>query len=391
MKTLKLLIFLTISFLSFESNAQQAKEILGIANEQKGLEYYKTQSELWKEKLANNPKDKKAWVNYYKAKRAVYQKENYSFWVENRAEVFKKLDPILENLHKNLPNSFEYYWLKSTNTINKKEAFKLASKAYSISPERKETYEELLIYYITKWQTEKAAVIANKILSSNLYANALYQWNLNSLNVANPESIIITHGDLDTLPKWVLQTAGSIRNDVLIINEWLMVDSDEYRKGVFLKLNINPFYKSVSGFKDKEVYKNKLLSYIIEQVGKTRAIHFDCGTDIKLFEELQIKEKMYLTGVSFTYSDEVIDNLILTKHNFEEVLYLDYLFSDFQNHPQSDMVKKTLNISYIPGLMKLKKHYTATNNQKMVKKCDALITKILDDSGRKQEILSWYE
>ncbi|GGF64527.1 hypothetical protein [Wenyingzhuangia marina] len=391
MKTLKLSFFLIISFLSFESNAQQAKEILGIANEQKELQYYQNQSELWKEKLSINSKDRKAWVNYYKAKRAIYQKKDYKFWVENRAEIFKKLEPILDDLYKELPDSFEYYWLKSGNTVNKEEAFKLASKAYNISPERKETYEELFIYYMTRWQTENAATIAQKILKSNFYANALYQWNLNSLNVANPQSILITHGDLDTLPRWVLQTGKSIRNDVLIINPWLMVYSKEYLKGVFLKLNIPSFYKSVLDFKNKEIYKNKLLKYIIDQVGKTRTIHFDCGTDVKLFETLNIKEKMYLTGVSFTYSNEVIDNLKITKHNFEEVLYLDYLFSDFQMHPQSDIVKKTLNISYIPGLMKMKSYYTTASNQKMIQKYDSLINKILEDSGRKEEILSWYE
>lgn len=391
MKTLKLLFVLSIAFLSFKSNAQQAKEVLGIANEQKGLQYYKEQSELWKEKLEINSKNTKAWINYYKAKRAVYQKEDYHFWVQNRAKVFKKLEPIIEDLHKNLPNSFGYYWLRSMNTTDEDEAFKLASKAYDLAPERKETYEGLFVYYITRWQTDKAAIIADKILKANLYANALYQWNLNSLRVIDPDGIVITHGDLDTLPRWVLQTGASVRNDVLIVNEWLMVDSDAYRKGVFSKLNINQFHKSVSDFENKEIYKNELLSYIIQQVGKTRSIYFDCGTDVKLFESLGIKEKMYLTGVSFMYSNQVIDNLKMTKQNFEEVVHLDYLFADFQNHSQSEIVKKTLNISYVPGLMKLKKHYATINNQIKVDKYDVIIAKILEDSGRKKEILSWYE
>lgn len=391
MKILKWFFFLGVIFMNFKSNAQQAKDILGIANEQKDLQYYQKQRELWKEKIDSNSKNAKAWINYYKANRAISQKEDYKLWLNSREEIFKNLNPILEKLNKSLPNSYEYYWLSSINTTNKEQAFKLASKAYDIAPERKEVYEELFIYYMTRWQTDKAAIIADKILKANCYTNALYQWNLNSLNVANSKSVLITHGDLDTLPRWVLQEALSIRKDVLIVNEWLMVDSDEYRKGVFFKLNINPFDKLVSDFENKEVYKNRLLSYMIEQVGKTKSIYFDCGTDVKLFDVLNIKEKMYLTGVSFVYSHQVIDNLKVTKYNFEEVLHLDYLFADFQNHPQSEMVKKTLNISYIPSLMKLKKYYISVNNQKKIEKCDVIITRILDDSGRKKEILSWYE
>lgn len=390
MRTFRKIIFIAVCFLGIQINAQQAQQILGIANEIKDIAYYQEQSSLWEKKTKISPKSGNAWENYYKSKRAYYQKQDYKSWVNNQERVFVKLNPIIEKVKENLPNSFEYYYLKSVNTNNKEEAFKLLLKAYNLNPNRPQVYEDLFAYYMMHWKVDKAKVLADKIRRANLYANAVYLWNLNNLNSAIKNSIVITTGDMDTLPRWVVQISDDIRPDVLILNQWLLATNKEYRKGVFSKLKIKPFDKLEVDFENKEAYKNAMLIYIIKSVGGSQTIHFDCGTDIELFEKLGIKDKMYLTGINFTYSKVAIDNLSITKRNFEQVLHLDYLTSNYQVHFQNKLVKQALNVSYIPGLMKLKKYYYKKGDIAKVTEYDKLINVIVTASGREKEILSWY-
>ncbi len=393
MKSLKIIILLVSSFVGSQLSAQQtqeAQEILGIAKEYKDAHYYKTQAHLWKAKTQSTPKNGNAWLNYYKAQRAYYQQSDYDLWVRDQEGVFKKLVPIISEVGKHMPNSFEYNYLQSFNTIDDEKSLRFLLMAYKIDPKRKETYEGLLTEYMVRWDEDKATEIAKRIMSSNIFSNPIYMWNNNILQSATKNSIIFSCGDMDTLPRWVLQRARGTRTDVTVINQPLMANSPTYLAGTFKKLNIQPYGKSKKDFPNTEDYKNELLKYIIKQCSARKSIHFDCGVDIKLFSKLGIKSKMYLTGLSFTYSEQPIDNMAITKKNFEQVMNLEYITTDFQVHPQDGIVKKSMNISYIPGLMKLKNHYVQAGESNKAAKYTALMNYIANESGRREEILGWY-
>lgn len=366
--------------------AQKAQEIRGIAKERKTAEYYKEQSGLWKNEAKNNPMVSHNWIMYYKAQRAYLQKTDPS-WPSNRNVVFEKLRPIIDEAKKTIGDTYEYYIMESINT-DSKESIKFALRAYEIAPERTETYETLLIEYVKKGNEEKAEEISKLMLASNYYSNANYKWNYNALQTVEKNGVFITQGDNDSMPRWILQYGLGIRKDVEVVNIWMLKTYEEYRKRIFSKLDITPMEKQISDFSSNRAYIDALLIHILKT--SKNASYIGCGGDMSRFKKDDVADDLYLVGTAFRYSTKKLDNLALLKRNFEQNYDLEYLFNEFQIHAEDAMVKQRMNLTYTPGIMKLKEHYALAGD---VQKCN-YYTKLFDliakNSGREAEIRSWY-
>ncbi len=383
MKSLVLLLFCSMSLL-----AQKPETILGIAKENKSSAYYKEQLSLWKIETQKNPKDANAWYQRYKAHRAYLQKSEPENWMKNQQAIFTKLRVTIDASKKQIDGTFEYYVMESMTCRGSKSA-QFSQKAFEIDPNRSETHEGLLIHYITTFESEKAKSVATRMLANNHFSNSNLKWNYNSLQTAEINGVLITHGDLDAIPKWVLQYGNDIRTDVLVVNKWLLSDNKEYRAKILLKLGMKDMEKKQKDYANAQEHVNDLMAHLLKN--SKRPIYSGCGTDIGFFKDYGIENKMYLVGTSFLYCEKDVDNMALVIKNFEQVYELEYLFNNFQIHPDDEMVKRYLNVAYIPGLMKLKRHYEITNDQVKLAKYNKLIDKVATDSGRKEEILGWYK
>jgi hypothetical protein len=76
----------------------------------------------------------------------------------------------------------------------------------------------------------------------------------------------------------------------------------------------------------------------------------------------EIKERLILTGLNYTYSVKPTDNVAIIKKNLEQSLRLDYLEHNWYTE---DHVSRTLmdkyNLNYIPAFMELVKMYHSRN------------------------------
>lgn len=380
-----LLIALTVSQLTF---AQKAEDIQGIAKEAKTEGYYKTQSELWKNKTVESPKDAHAWHMYYKAKRAYYQLSDYDMWLANRNDIFAKLKPIIVDSKKTIDGSYEYYLLESMNTDSDK-SIDFTMKAYEIDPNRTETYESLLVEYVITDNVQKATEISKRMLACNYYSNALYKWNYNALQTVEKDGVFITQGDNDSMPRWILQYGKGIRKDVTVVNMWILNRSKEYRERIFAKLGVPTLVKKKSDAIPEVDFVNSIMIHVLKTSKKPAYV--GCGLDVKIFKEAGISDKMFLVGTAFTYSDSKIDNLAMLKKNFEYNYELEYLMNEFQVHSEDEHVKKQVNLTYIPGIMKLKQHYSLAGDEQKCAYYSGLFERIAQESGREEQINAWYK
>ncbi|MCP4442669.1 MAG: hypothetical protein GY810_27500 [Aureispira sp.] len=366
--------------------AQTPQKILGIAKEKKTADYYQEQSGLWKKETTKQPKNAHAWHQYYKAQRAYLQLTFPKVWAGNQNEIFGKLQPIINASKKHIGNSFEYYLMESDNTIED-NSIEFLKKAYAIDPSRLEAYEGLMVHYIRTFDDEKATEIAKKMLQENYYSNANLMWNYNTLLTIKKDGLFISNGDMDAFPKWVLQYGMGIRKDVIVANKWVLATKKDYRLKVFKTLGIKDLPKA------KETpmgqYVNDLTIHILKNSQK--AAYMGCGSNINLFKEAGIADQMYMVGLAFEYSKKEFDNLAVIKKNFEEKYNLDYLNSNFQQHAEDGMVKGMMNLTYLPSLFKLKRHYEETKQSSKVDYYNKIINKIAKESGREKEVLSWYK
>ncbi len=387
MKITTITLGLVFFFFSPGMIAQQANEILGIAKETKTADYYNQQTTLWKQKTDKNPKDGYAWYQYYKAKRAYLQKHDPQQWASDQTKVFEQLRPIITSAKRHIAQSADYYLMEAANT-REKVSVEYYQKAFEIDPDRVDSYEGLFVHYVSTFNDEKAGEIARKMLAHNYYANANLKWNYNALVTADEQGVFITHGDMDAIPRWVLQFGKGIRKDVLVISKWTLANDVDYKKRILKKLGLKDMNKSQKDYADVSQYVDDLSTHIL--VNSPRTVYMGCGTNIDFFKKAGVMDDIYLVGTAFVYSKESIDNMAITEYNFENKYDLEYLLNNFQTHPEDEMVKKYMNVTYIPGLMKLKKHYEKTNKMERAKKYSELIMNIAEESERKDEILSWF-
>lgn len=385
MKGILLQLFILFSFVTA---AQQPQEILGIAKESKSTQFYKEQLKLWKSEIAKNPKDPNSWYQRYKAERAYIQKSEPDSWLNRKGEVFAQLQKAIDESKKHIGGSYEYYIMQSINCIGEK-ANQFSQKAFEIDPERVETYEGLLIHYVVTFQEEKAEIIAKKMLEKNYYSNAILKWNYNALQTAAQKGIVITDGDMDAIPKWVLQFGQGTRRDVLVLNKWLLTDLEDYRKLVLKKIDVSDISKTKMDNDDPSFYMNRMTVHLLKN--SKRPIYLGCGTPKAFFKQFGLENDMYLIGMFFQYSIKGMDNLAITIRNFENNYDLEYLFNNFQTHSDDVMTKQYLNLAYLPGLVKLENHFKLVGDIQKAGYYNKLIIKIAEDSGRKDEILAWFK
>lgn len=106
---------------------------------------------------------------------------------------------------------------------------------------------------------------------------------------------------------------------------------------------------------------------------------------------MKIDDRMYLVGTNFKYSNKGFDNLAKTVANFESVYQLEYLKHSFQVHPDDGMVQEYMNLTYLPSMMKVRNHYTSSGETLKGEELSHMIDKILQESGRPEEVRKWFE
>ncbi len=381
--------FLSTSFLGTGIlYAQKPQKILGLAKEVKTLSYYQEQSRIWNSIIAENPQKVEAWNNYYRAERAKLQLEKPELWPDDKEVFYQQLSPILKRAKSHIGDSFEYYYLMGLNST-RENSIQYLEKAYKIDSDRSETYGWLLANYLPLLEEDKLAEVSGKILRSNIYSNANLLWNYNALMSIDKNGVILTNGDMDSMPKWVLQYGAGIRPDVAVVNKWFLATETGYRTEMLKRLNIPMPSKKESDFKTKAQYVDYFTSEILKNA--RQPIYMSSGTDINFFKAHDLEDHMYIVGNALKYSKSNFNNTEMIKNNFENKYKLEYLLQNFQNHPEDEVVKAQMNLTYLPGLVHLKKHYQSENREDKVAQCDALINKIAEDSGRKEEVLRWFD
>ena len=367
--------------------AQKPQKILGIAKEDKTISYYQQQAKLWQQLTQKDPKNAEAWHYYYKAERSKAQLQNPK-WVNDQEGFYAKLQPILQKAKKHIGNSFEYHYIQGMNAKGDR-SIQAFTKAYEIDPDRSEVYGWLFTHYFPLFKEKQLKDLAKRMLKANIYSNANLKWNYNALQSAQANAVFISNGDMDGLPKLVLQYGQGVRKDILTVSKWFLAQFEDYRATVFKKLGIPKPSKKQTQFQSLSDYADYLAAYILKT--SKRPAYISAGTPIQFFRDQGIKDNIYLVGNALKYAQKDFDNTAIIKQNIEEKYFLEYLLNNFQQHPEDEIVKTQMNLTYLPAFVHMKKHYQKKKKTQKVDFYNRLIERIASESGRKEEVLKWFE
>ena len=373
----------TVTFNPGYAQTAQPEKVYSIIKVYKPYEWYTEQYGLWDGLVKKNKKKGENWENLYAAARMA---KIMSPDTTNRNLWYATMEEIILKVEKAIPNSYEYYHLKSWHSNiwgstpeEVKEIGSWAEKAYAIDPTKTEIYPDLMNLYMIKGDTVKMEELSKIWLKSGDISPNLLALTYNMLNSTAPNATLLTAGDNDTYPALILQYGKGIRKDVTIINIYCASGSTAYRQ-----VQLNQAKIATTTSIDNEL---ELAKYVVHNRGEN-PLYFAYANYVNQNPELS--ENLYNVGLALRYSEETYNNTSDIINNFENKYLLDHLTFNSFNEQFPEQVKRH-NLSYLPGLFILYDHYITIQDTKKQADIKTLILQITANTPHEETAKSKFE
>lgn len=354
------IVLLLATFSLLETYGQNAEEIHSFAKVYKPHEYYVEQAGLWWEETENDKSNERAWYNYFKANRMAKGTYNNAAgfdpnlnkgWRSEASWLMEGKD-IIALTDKYIPGTFTNHYIKWWNDGAIPENFEHLKHAWEIDPTHPEVYDGFVVYYESQGNREKRKEYNQQWFRLNDLSSGFLSYCYNLIIGLEQGAILLTVGDNDTFPIWMLQDVFGIRTDVTVFNLSLL-SIDTYREAMFREAGIPPLNISAAEGATAGTQK-EIAAHIIDNKPENTPLYVSITRwgQVKDYED-----RLYLTGLALKYSNENIDNVALLKNNFENRYALDYLENHFVYDISAALVDR-MNVNYLPGMIKLYEHYT---------------------------------
>jgi len=315
-------------------------------------DYYMQQAEEWRAYTDNPCAEEDAWYQYYK----------FAQYANRVAKTDYDLSKIIEEaLAAGLnENGFVLQYLKFANDKNPNTRYAHLLNAHQAEPENPVAYTGLIGHYEISNQLSKRDEILAKLQRDKPLPKGLLEYNYNQLESTAPNAILLTNGDADTYPSWVLQTVFKHRTDVQVINWSLLWYADEYRKRIARDLDV-----------DIEEVENP--SAMMDALHKSeRPLYLAMTVDANQFGAHR-KDWLFVTGLAMRYERPGFQNLAFAKTAYTSKWRLDNLRNPLADNAEQ-AVTDQLNRNYLPTLLELREFYGSDSTK--VDELNNLITTI---------------
>ncbi len=376
--SMKLFAIIALCAISFTGYSQKPELVFSITRQVHDFDWYEQQAKAWKKEINNGTTNNMAWVYWYYANQNAGRFVDYKKWESKIGDYFIPKARLIELAEKAIPNTFEYYLLKSLEKdfpgMNSSTEFLF--KAQELRPYDNLLLPGLLNHYI--FMNDKAGIknTCNKWFESNEIPQELLITAYNNLISLDSNAVLVVNGDNDTYPAWVMQFSQKIRPDVLILNLSIAANKSEYREKVFKENGILP----VSLVDDSVGNTKKLLKHLITSI-KNRPLYVSIFTDSKEYKEFE--NKMYFVGLSLKYSEKPFNNLAVLKDNVENKFLTDFLKRPFVNTP-SESASRMINGGYVISFLKLAEYYKKKGEPEKAKRMKDFARTVAQNSGYTQ-------
>lgn len=173
--------------------------------------WYAQQTSLWQQRLSDRPGDPVGWYSLYLSLEYGQQRG--------------QLSAVLTRMEQHVADSWQLPYLQARAEPNGPRKTELLQEALTRCTDCGQILEDLAMARELRSDRDAADSLWQRLYDSATLAPALLDYNHNLLHSVAADGILITGGDNDTFPAWMLQRACHVRPDVLILNLYL-ADAD---------------------------------------------------------------------------------------------------------------------------------------------------------------------
>jgi tetratricopeptide (TPR) repeat protein len=206
------LIFVALGFSGCQNEnqiVQQPEKIVSMREVLYETETYKQLDSLW-ERYNHVYPSEEAYANWMYAARYAGDPK-YSSLLETGVKLYPanpKLLYLKSLLHHGKPQNLE--------------ALSLLERAVELDPSYTDPWFALVVHYLERGEQEKMNVALRKILEAGAIADEVMDFSYNMLGGLERNAILVTNGDNDTYPGWILTRIVGHRPDVRLVNQSLL-------------------------------------------------------------------------------------------------------------------------------------------------------------------------
>lgn len=365
--------------------AEKPTEIPRLIQKQMSDEWYDEQVKLWQAETKKNSKNESAWFNYFKAARYAGMKYwNDSNETENQA---KRMENLINEMGKQIPESFTYNFCKWWNGGNNLELFPYLEKAYKIKQNYEEVCPDFICYYELNMNREKRDFFCRKWYETKSLSPDLYYYAYNLLNSLDKNAIVLTCGDNDTYPLWILQTVKGVRPDVTVINLSLIAVAD-YRTKLMKEENIKGDSTILNWDNLKKKTYTEMVSDFVKSLGEsnnTRPVFISLTVSTDYTKS--IADNLYVVGLANKYSKGRFDNVAITERNWKKFNLSMMNFEVYNdNYEFNTGLLQQLNQNYLAPAMLLYEHYYNAGDTSKTIEFKKFIAQIAKEGENEKEI-----
>jgi|GEM_PF-661533 len=314
--------------------AQRLQPFVDVMHAQHAPAFYDQQAAEWQALATSDCGDDDAWFHYYKTAR-------YS----NRFGSGRHdLTGIMAGAKMEVdPEGFVYHYLRFVHEENLLLRDAHLLRAHAADPDRHEAYIAMTTYQEVRGDLEQRNSLLARLHAADPIPAGVIDYNFNQLHSVATDGVLITNGDADTYPSWLLQSAYDVRPDVRVVNLALLLGYAGYRETVFRELGV----PTDPALTDRVPDFTALIKTL---AGQPRPLYL-AATTRPYFEQLE-KDRLFLTGLAFRYTEKEIDNIGVLAKNYTSVWRLDQLQQPLAEGPVQ-AVADQLNQNYLPALLEL--------------------------------------
>ena len=181
--------------------AQNPQPVYSIIRQVHDFDWYEAQAKAWKREIDNGTTNAMAWVYWNEANRMAAFFGDQEKWKSKLGDYFVPKETILESAEKHIPNTFEYYYLKTKSAWHwvderdDKDFENYMFKAQEIRPYDDLLFSFLLNHYILKNDKANIKLVCEKWYESNEIPQDILTTLYNMLISLEENAVLLVYGD----------------------------------------------------------------------------------------------------------------------------------------------------------------------------------------------------